>query len=58
MLSEYDYGAIACWAMHLAERISNAKTINFDNYKKVQVVRFNNNREEWRKNISMFQCQI
>ncbi|VBB33038.1 unnamed protein product [Acanthocheilonema viteae] len=56
MLSESDYGAIACWAMYLAERIASNSTINFEDYKQIQIVRFNNNKETWRKNMSLFQC--
>lgn len=56
MLSESDYGAIACWAMYLAKRITTNSTIDFENYKQIQVVRFNNNKEKWRRNMSLFQC--
>ncbi|KAM3727600.1 Beta-1,3-galactosyl-O-glycosyl-glycoprotein beta-1,6-N-acetylglucosaminyltransferase [Dirofilaria immitis] len=56
MLSESDYGAIACWARYLAQRSLNNSTIDLENYKQSQIVRFNNNKAMWRKNISLFKC--
>ncbi|OZC04925.1 hypothetical protein X798_08117 [Onchocerca flexuosa] len=57
MLSESDYGAIACWARYLAQRASsNSTTIDLDNYRQSQVVRFNNNKAMWKKNMSLFEC--
>lgn len=56
MLSESDYGAIACWAVHFADRVASNSTIDFKNYRQIQVVRFNNNKDMWRKNMSLFEC--
>uniref|UniRef100_A0A0R3RHG5 Core-2/I-Branching enzyme n=1 Tax=Elaeophora elaphi TaxID=1147741 RepID=A0A0R3RHG5_9BILA len=56
MLPEVDYGAISCWASYLADRIASNPTIDLENYRDIQVVRFNRNRKKWRKNLSLFQC--
>uniref|UniRef100_A0A1I8EUC4 Core-2/I-Branching enzyme family protein n=1 Tax=Wuchereria bancrofti TaxID=6293 RepID=A0A1I8EUC4_WUCBA len=56
MLSENDYGAIACWAMRFSKRIASKSTVDFENYKQSQIVRFNQDKDMWRKNISMFEC--
>ncbi|KAK6113329.1 Core-2/I-Branching enzyme family protein [Brugia pahangi] len=56
MLSENDYGAIACWAMRFSKRIASKSTVDFESYKQSQIVRFNHDKEMWRKNISMFEC--
>ncbi|VDN44133.1 unnamed protein product [Gongylonema pulchrum] len=59
MLSESDYGAIVCWAQYLAERAhyGSNSTIDLSPYRRSQTVRFNNNKELWRKNINVEQFE-
>lgn len=58
MRSEYDYGAISCWARWLSskETYTGEYANGLDIYKNSQKVRFNDNREYWRTNLNAFKC--
>ncbi|CAG9535715.1 unnamed protein product [Cercopithifilaria johnstoni] len=59
MLPEYDYTAIGCWAQALYYRIyshTKIKPAKLNNYANRLPVRFHNERERWKSNLSAFNC--
>ncbi|KAL3990911.1 Core-2/I-Branching enzyme family protein [Acanthocheilonema viteae] len=59
MLPEYDYTAIGCWAQALYHRIysgANIKPAKLSYYANRLPVRFHNEREKWKSNLSAFNC--
>lgn len=58
MSASKDYSAIACWAQYLADRTQTQPGLELSLYKRNPVVRFNKDREVWKKNVSLFRCWI
>ncbi|KAK6113327.1 Core-2/I-Branching enzyme family protein [Brugia pahangi] len=59
MLPEYDYTAIGCWAHSLHNRTYSAAKImpiKLNYYANRLPVRFHNERERWKLNLSAFNC--
>uniref|UniRef100_A0A1I8EU89 Core-2/I-Branching enzyme family protein n=1 Tax=Wuchereria bancrofti TaxID=6293 RepID=A0A1I8EU89_WUCBA len=59
MLPEYDYTAIGCWAHFLHNRTYSAAKImptKLNYYANRLPVRFHNERERWKLNLSAFNC--
>lgn len=59
MLPEYDYTAIGCWAKALYHRIysgAKIKPAKLNYYANRTPVRFHNEREKWKFNLSAFNC--
>lgn len=59
MLPEYDYTAIGCWAHALHNRTYSTAKITpakLTYYANRLPVRFHNERERWKSNLSAFDC--